>query len=245
MKGIYAYVDTMDNSVVYVGKDSHIGENRRHKQHFQQSNYDRQPINRVLQNNPNRYEYKKVFVFDDIIDTELNQLEMQQIALFNPKFNFTKGGEGCKGFKHSEMARKKISNFRKGTHLSEDTRKKISDAMKGQNNPCYGRTGKLHPSYGTKLSDEHKDKIRKANKGKKFSEEHKRRLRESISKRKNTTGYFRVIKCKNNALNQGFTWRYQYYEGNKQKNISSVNLDKLEEKVKAKGLEWYKFEEVE
>ena len=58
MKGIYAYVDTMDNSVVYVGKDSHIGENKRHKQHYQSSNYNEQTINRVLQNNKGRYDYK-------------------------------------------------------------------------------------------------------------------------------------------------------------------------------------------
>ena len=141
MKGIYAYVDTMDNSVVYIGKDSYIDKGKRRRDHIQPSNYNKQPFNRVLQNNLNRYEYKEVFVFDDITDTELNQLEMQQIALFNPKFNFTKGGEGCTGYKHSLASRRKISEGQKGSIpwnkgktnvYSEETRLKMSEARKGK-----------------------------------------------------------------------------------------------------------------
>jgi len=206
MKGIYAYVDTMDNSVVYVGKDSHIGENRRHMQHHQKSNYDRQQINRVLQTNPNRYQYKKVFVFDDISNSELNQLEMQQIALFNPKFNFTKGGDGCLGRK-----------------LSEETKKKIIESNTGQTR-----------------TEEQKKKMSEAHKGKKLSEETKRRMSEN----KNITGYYRVCKHNHPHCKQGFQWQYNYSEDGKQKHINSVDIKRLEEKVKAKGLEWYKFEEV-
>ena len=213
MKGIYAYVDTMDNSVVYVGKDSHIGENRRHRQHYQESNYNMQPINRVLQNNPNRYEYKEIFVFDEISSKELNQLEMQQIALFNPKFNFTKGGDGLKGYKPKPF--------------TEEHRRKISE-----NNARYWK--------GISLSEEHRRKMSEAHKGKTLSKEH----REKISAKMNSTGYYRVYKVKNKKLKQGFSWGYQYYDAEKKRCIYSVNFDKLEEKVKAKGLEWYKFEEV-
>lgn len=130
MKGIYAYVDTMNNSVVYIGKDSNIDKNARKHAHEMPSKYNKQPFNRVLQNNLTRYQYKKVFVFDDITDTELNQLEMQQIALFNPKFNFTKGGDGSTGYKHSEETRKKMKGKNHpfyGKHRSEETRKKISE----------------------------------------------------------------------------------------------------------------------
>ena len=190
MMGIYAYVDTMDNSVVYVGKDSNIDKGRRKYEHMAPCNYDEQQINRVLQNNPNRYEYKEIFVFDEINPTELNHLEMQQIALFNPKFNFTIGGEGCTGYKHSLEARKKISETHKGTTHSDETLKKINEA-------------------------------------------------------RNTSGYFRVSKHKSKTYKQGLQWKYRYYEDGIQKSISGVNLDRLEEKVKAKGLEWYKLEEVE
>ena len=226
MKGIYAYVDTMDNSVVYVGKDSHIGENRRHKQHFQQSNYDGQPINRVLQNNPNRYEYKKVFVFDDITDTELNQLEMQQIALFNPLFNFTKGGDGIKGFRHSEESRRKISESHKGKVCSVETRRKIGEANKGKS-PSQETRKKISDNNGRYWL------------GKKLSDEHRRKMSEA----QNTTGLFRVSKKKSPNCKQGFTWVYQCC-GSENVYLSSINLDILEQKVKAKGLEWYKLDEV-
>ena len=197
MRGIYAYVDTMNNSVVYVGKDSNIDRCRRNYEHMSPSAYNKQKINRVLQNNPNRYEYKEVFVFDEISPTELNLLEMQQIAFFNPKFNFTKGGEGTSGYK-----------------LSEEHKKKISRTVKGENNPFFGKT---------------------------HSEEFCRKQSET----QNTTGYYRVSKHKNKTCKQGFIWMYRYYEKGKRKSIESVNIEKLEEKVKAKGLEWYKLEEVE
>ena len=227
MKGIYAYVDTMDNSVVYVGKDSHIGENRRHRQHYQDSNYNVQPINRVLQNNPNRYEYKKVFVFDDITDTELNQLEMQQIALFNPLFNFIKGGDGIKGFRHSEESRRKLSESHKGKVCSVETRRKIGEANKGKS-----------PSQETrkKMSD---NNVRYWS-GKFRSEETCRKMSEAH----NTTGLFRVSKKKCSNCKQGFTWVYQCC-GQENVYLTSVDLNVLEDKVKAKGLEWYKLEEVE
>lgn len=55
----------------------------------------------------------------------------------------------------------------------------------------------------------------------------------------NSTGIFRVTKANCPNCEQGFTWKYQYYDekGNK-KTISSVDLQKLEQKVKKQGLEW-------
>ena len=197
MKGIYAYVDTMDNSVVYVGKDSNIDRGVRRKAHMAPYRYNVQKINRVLQNNPNRYQYKEIFVFDEISKTELNHLEMQQIALFNPKFNFTKGGDGF-------------------------------------------QSGEEHPYYGKSLSEERRAKISETLKGKFVSEETKKK----ISKYRNSTGYFRVHKEKRPSCKQGFMWRYSYYENQKRKYIYSTDLEVLKQKVKAKGLEWYKFEEV-
>lgn len=60
-------------------------------------------------------------------------------------------------------------------------------------------------------------------------------------KAKNTTGFFNVCKKKDKKLRQGFCWNYQYYDKNgKRKNISSVDIEKLEMKVKEKGLQWKK-----
>jgi len=257
MKGIYAYVDTMDNSVVYVGKDSNIDKGKRRGDHLRPSKYNAQIFNRVLQNNPNRYEYKEIFVFDEISDKEINQLEMQQIALFNPKFNFTKGGDGKRGFKVSDETKKKISDAHKGKILSNQHRRKLSEAHKGKPLSAEHRRKISEAHKGKILSDETKTKIGEANKGKirteelrrrlseahkgkKFSEERKRRM----SELRNTTGYYRVCKHKDKWCTQGFIWEYNYSEAGKKKAIKSVDIGKLEAKVKAKGLEWYKLNDV-
>lgn len=59
-KGIYKYTDLEINEIVYVGKDSHIDRNDRHKAHMRPSRYDDQPFNRILQNNPDRDKRKYI-----------------------------------------------------------------------------------------------------------------------------------------------------------------------------------------
>ena len=68
-----------------------------------------------------------------------------------------------------------------------------------------------------------------------FSDE----IRDKLSEDRNTTGLFRVYKEMDSSFKQGFTWRYQYRDENdKIRKLSSVDLDKLKEKVLARGLEW-------
>ena len=61
-----------------------------------------------------------------------------------------------------------------------------------------------------------------------------------LSLKNNTTGYFRVSIKKDNTTKQGFVYRYRYFENGKRKEIESVDLKRLEQKVKNKGLEWCK-----
>lgn len=65
---------------------------------------------------------------------------------------------------------------------------------------------------------------------------------EKISKYNNTSGYFRVHKDKNPRLKQGFAYVYRWYEKGKHKKLASVSIEKLENKVKDRGLPWIKFE---
>lgn len=101
----------------------------------------------------------------------------------------------------------------------------------------------LH-NKGNKLSDETRQKLSKSHMGKKnhfYGKKHTDKSKIKISKNKNTTGYFRVYKSKEKGCKNGFRWVYRYKEQGKQKSIKSVDLKKLEEKVKAKGLKWIKF----
>ena len=196
MKGIYKYTDLKTGEIVYIGRDSNIDKNIRHNHHKAPSKYNAQRFNRVLQNNPDRYEYGVICEYSDLTDDKLNWMECMEIMkhkfLYDelPKFNFNVGGDGNTGFRHTE-----------------ETKQKISEKLKGEN----------HPNYDKHHSEETKKKI-------------------SIAQ--NTTGYLNVSKSKDKTCKQGFVWRYCYYEDRKQKSISSVDLNKLEQKVKAKGLKW-------
>ena len=199
MKGIYAYYDLHNKYYVYVGKDSNIAHNRRHHEDKRFSCYDEQPFNRILQNNPERYEYHRLIELpDDIPNNFLNDLEFYFIDLFKTYayengdkhvFNFTKGGDGTSGYRHTDEARKKMSEAHKGKtiseetrkkmsivksgenhpmygkHHSEETRKKISIVKSGENNPMYGKCGENHPNYGKHFSEETRKKMSIAQSG--------------------------------------------------------------------------------
>lgn len=215
--GIYCYKDVKTNEIVYVGKDSHINEDRRHRQHLTPSGYDRQPFNRILQNNPTRYEYN-VLKKGNFDNKWLSFLEIIFIKRYSPKFNFTVGGDGSKGYVHSEESKLKMSESHKGEknhfygrHHTEESKQKMREAVSGEKSYWYGR----------KRTNENKIKV---------------------SKSSNTTGYFRVCKVKKPKCKQGFMWEYKYYDEDKKRHtLSSVDINKLKEKVLAIGEIWYEF----
>ena len=221
MKGIYKYTDLKNGDVVYIGKDSHIDKNRRHKQHLQPFNYDEQPINRILQNNRDRYEYSVLWVVEDCSTLKLNKMEILFGKIYNPKFNFDKFGKGG-STRHTEQTKQKMSEAHKGKPKSEEHKRNLSKALKDK-----------------PKSEEHKQKISESKTGvplPPFSEEHKL----NISKAKNKTGYYRVSKQKNSGYKQGFCWVYNYSKEGKRKHIKAVSVEELEDKVKSKGLQWVK-----
>lgn len=115
--GIYCYKDLQDNdSIVYIGKDAYIHRDKRHKDHHKPSLYDAQQINRVLQNNPDRYSYEvlKEWNAEEHHPKTASLLERLYIRRYDPKFNFTKGGDGLLGYKPSNETKEKISKTLKG-----------------------------------------------------------------------------------------------------------------------------------
>lgn len=119
---------------------------------------------------------------------------------------------------------------------------------KGKNNPMYGKRGEKSPLYGRKHSLETRKKMSEAQRGEKcsmYGKHHTKESREKISKstsrKKNTSGYYRVFKQKNSRCKQGFEYVYRYMENGKRKLICSVDITKLKEKVLKKNLEWEEF----
>ena len=251
-KGIYCYIDDENDKIVYVGKDSYIDKNQRHGHHLAPSAYNAQPINRILQNNPDRYKYQVLWEIDDCTDNHLNQMEIFYIKKYDPQFNFTEGGDGISGFTHSEETRQKMSEnnarYWQGKTLSTKTKRKMSEAHKGKTLSKEIRKKMSEARKGKKMTEETRKKMSEANKGennpnygktpwnkeKTLSDE----TRKKMSEVRNTTGFYRVTKRKNNSCKQGFTWCYQYHVNSQRKSISSIDLKKLEKKVRKEGLEW-------
>ena len=161
MKGIYAYYDTKKEEIVYIGKDSNIDKQARHREHCSPSKYNVQQINRVLQNNPNRYLYKMIYECPPHLDDiDVNGLEMQYIEALNPKFNFTKGGEGLSGHKLSLQHRKKISEANKGKKRSEEHKQRLSKIMKDHTPWNKGKKGVYSEETLKKMSNAMKGKFK-------------------------------------------------------------------------------------
>ena len=119
---------------------------------------------------------------------ELDKQEIFWIAEYRKRglaqYNIANGGEGNAGYKHSEEAKKKISEamkvytYNKGRHLSEETKKKMSESHKGKH-----------------YSEETKRKMSESQKGKNiwmkgrhFSEETKKKMSEARKGNTNNRG---------------------------------------------------------
>jgi len=112
---------------------------------------------------------------------EMDEMEFHYIKQYNSfddGYNFTYGGEGSVGYKHSKETLKKLSLSLKGK-------------MTGENNPFYGKkhtekTKKLiseallntdkHPNRGKKLPKEWRDKISESNIGRSLSLESRAKI---------------------------------------------------------------------
>jgi group I intron endonuclease len=160
----YVYkITCLENNKLYFGKTKN--PNTRWYKHYHSYDYN----SFYLQNAIKKYG-KERFFFEIIeeFDDEINALnkEIEYIARYKTNvnrygkefgYNLTDGGDGTSG--HSFV-------------MNEETKEKISQALKRfyKDNP--------NPMLGRHQSDEAKDKISKANKGKVLSEDHKKKLSE-------------------------------------------------------------------
>lgn len=73
-----------------------------------------------------------------------------------------------------------LKELRFSTRFLAQLREKTSELSKGENNPMYGRRGKLSPNYGKPLSESRKQKISNTLKGRKLPEEVKKKISEAL-----------------------------------------------------------------
>lgn len=133
-------------------------------------------------------EWQHDIVATGLILSEAKQMEQTLIAQYkcdnsNYGYNISPGGEGSP---LSEKTKLKLRELRQGTHASDDARLNMSIAQKhrwdenkdekdkrskqysGDGNPMYGvhRYGELNPMFGKTHSDDVRQKIREAKRGK-------------------------------------------------------------------------------
>ena len=232
--GIYM-IENKKTGQQYIGQSIHIYQ--RWYEHIKKSRLNTYINRAIKKHGADNFELKVICELEQDDDL-LNEMEKYYVWKYNTyeddfHYNLTPGGD-FSPMKVSEIAMKVSkalsgeNNPMYGKKHSEETIKKMSKAKSGENNPMKNPeiaakiSGKNNPNYGG-LSDEH---------------------REKISRAQNTTGFFRVYKHKSPTYKQGFIYAYQYYGDDKKHHaISSVSLEKLEKKVKAKGLEWFKLED--
>ena len=234
--GIYK-ITRKDTGQCYIGLSEDI--EKRYRQHANGKDMKYSRIDRAMvKHGEDKFDLE---IIEELPNnrTLLMKREEYWVAYYNTykdknHYNLTPGGDFCPS-KLPEV-RAKISKTQSGENNPAklpEVRAKISKAMSGR-----------------KLSQKTKDKLSKINSGenhpiygKKRTQETKEKISKTLSKAHNTSGYYRVRKEKNSECKQGFVWRYEYREDGRKKRISSVDIKKLEKKVKAKDLEWIKFDE--
>lgn len=215
--GVYKITNTI-NGKVYIGQSIRLS--RRLDTHYRDLKNNRHP-NQHLQNAYNKY--GNVFRIE-ILEYCSNKLQLDELERYY--ISYYDSMNSNKGYN-------KEDGGHLNKHLSKETKEKISKAVKGENNPMFGK----HHSKDTK------NKISNANKGEKHhhyweGKTRPEKTRIKISKTRNTTGFYCVRQEKRKDCKQGFIWRYIYRIDKKLKEISSINLLKLKNKVEAQGLPW-------
>lgn len=157
----YIYkVTNLVNGKIYIGQS--VDPIRRIKQHIDVRSKQGYLLNYAVK----KYGVEN-FLFEvirsEIPIEQINEIEIQCIREHNCKrpygYNLTNGGEGTKGYAHSQETRKKMSQAQFGKKLSDETKNKL-------------RTFNV----GKRLSEEHIHKISTAKIGTQHSEETKKKI---------------------------------------------------------------------
>lgn len=124
--------------------------------------------------------FEHIVLFENLSKEEACNKEIELIKKYNSSnrkygYNISTGGDSGSIGTHRKM--------------TDEHKEKDRIAHLGEKNGMYGRKGKLHPSYGKRLTEEQKKKLSESlkghipwNKGKKLSDEHK--LKVSIATKK-------------------------------------------------------------
>ena len=176
MKKFYVYIHTCPNGKKYVGITTSSKPEYRWGKNGE--GYRHQLFERAIL----KYGWDNITheVFEVDSAEEMYRKEVELISFYHsndPRYgynNSTGGESGFLGCKHSEEARKKISEARKGKIFSEETRKKMSEANKGKI-----------------FSEETRKKIAETTRKNHLDPEYRKKLSETLKKKWTDPGYLK------------------------------------------------------
>jgi len=163
MAYLYRHIRLDKNEVFYIG----IGSDS-------EGHYKRAKSNKYRNNYWNNIVYKTNYDIEILLDNLDKEIAIQKekefISLYGRSdlkkgtlVNMTDGGDGLNGFKHSENAKQKISQYQKTRTISNETKNKISLSKIGvKKGNIHNKESKLKISEAMKkrfISDETKLKM--------------------------------------------------------------------------------------
>ena len=108
MAFVYRHIRLDNNSIFYIG----MGKNKKRLY----SKYSRNPY---WKNIVNKAGFKAEIIKDNLTWEEACKLEIELIREHNNLCNITIGGDGSKGFKHTQEFKDKIKSYRSYPHSEE------------------------------------------------------------------------------------------------------------------------------
>lgn len=252
--GVYS-ITNKKTGQIYIGQSIHI--EKRWQQHIKNGTKYSFVDRAIKKNGKNNFIFKILIDFDKttpFLKEVLNDTEKSFISIYNtynnPKhYNLTPGGDGTYIEKHTFESMKEMSKSKTNTGIFRVTKYPRKELQQGfeYRYQYYDKNKKRHA-----LTSKHLNLLEKKVKDKnlpwividkklffKTIKMENIKKNTDIDFRNNSTGFFRVYKNKVNDAKQGFRYYYSYLENNKKKGITSIDIKKLEKKVKDKNLPWY------
>lgn len=150
----------------------YIGKTIREMSHAKARHHDRSKLgfdtyfyNSIRKNGIDAFTWE--VIYNGTSDEDICEKEIFYIKQLNTRdksvgYNMTDGGDGSAGI-----------------IIKGSTRELLSQCNSGENNNCYGLYGENHPAFGNKHTDETKERISKAHRGKPKSSSAKQKLSEA------------------------------------------------------------------
>lgn len=247
--GVY-YIQNKITKQLYIGQSKNLKIRKR--KHFSMLR-NNSHFNKYLQRSFNKYGEKnfEFKVIEYCEPSQLDKLEIAYINFYNLKehgFNIKDGGEALpdnrgenNGMYGATAPNRRYDIDNCLDDICKEYEYGVPITMIAEQ---WGTARKIiREKLRTVYSKEEMEAInnRNLNKAlyprKSFTGHHGIESRINMSKSHNTSGYFRV-----SYDSYGESWIYKYYDENKKRRkISAKTIEKLEQKVKSKGLEWIKY----